>query len=1005
MAQLTFGGPQTQEMDIFTDTTADDTTADNNVVYDAGMFTITNPLEGADYSQAEEYYYGDTYVAEDGLRYNENGERVYKYQPAGEGGSGKYGGTDFGANDESEIYGDVGFYTEAEIRELWNSGEMGNTTDQFDSFEDYLSYIQAVDEFRANPEYQATYDRREEISRIGLENGLSPEEIQAQIDAEIGEAIAGYEAEWQGIREEYGVDDIIRTENGDVYKWNGYAYTKTHEVNTAGELMKAVVISGISMALGGPLTAALQGAGMGAAAASALSAGIMSSATQLIATGEIDPAQALMSAILAGAGEYIKDPTVLDGIAGDIATAANEYTGKIDDFINSTVGNEFLQTAISAGLKDAAIQAITTGDVNFQQVLTSGGTAAAMKYLKQFFGENMTEESNEEFEAWLDEQEAMDAQYPNNDPFGEWVEMDDGTVLYNSEGDYYYADGTKATLEAIGVNPVTPASSYDGTVESGRRYYVDGAGNIYTNDDVMYDNEGNIIVKSTNVRVSDLAVVNGELYDAENRVLYDANGNVIAKYDETIKNWVDGEGNFNATTEAYMNEMIGTKTQEFGGQKTLDEYLAGVKESTGSVSGSDAVDYLIGTTDGVDQNNYWEMSTGDQEQMMRLYGIDPTSETAKIDLARALAGDGYAVNTNGNQIVLDFNEVVKPGVYGVDGVDPVNTDISGNVLDRSETTKNTVLSQPESGPLAEQQTEDQPVEKQDVEEQEPEEVTPDTQEVTSTEVKDATTVEPTTTGDGATDDTGGSLGGATGENIPQGVDPVLMAQLQDAIRRGDNEAANEIIKQIQAQQQEQQQSEQDQEQVVDDSEGTDYSAEEPQKETDVSEGDDTEEQVVVGGQTDAEDQVEDGAESENGETKESSGTDSDVTETSGDEEDDSAGSNRDMTFGGSEEVPGASDEEEEGAEDDEEVVPGDPDAETPGPDPGPGGPVTIINNYGGGGGMLTGPKPVNIRDFKPFMTGLSEGKAVVQETYTPPQKDYVADLDAIIKRSMFRKLG
>ena len=911
MAQMTFGGPQTQEMDIFTDTTADDTTADNNVVYDAGMFTITNPLQGADYSQAEEYYYGDTYVAEDGLRYNENGERVYRYQPPGEGGSGKYGGTDFGANDESEIYGDVGFYTEAEIRELWNSGEMGNTADQFDSFEDYLSYIKAVDEFRSNPEYQATYDRRQEISRIGLENGLSPEEIQAQIDAELGEAIAGYEAEWQGIRGEYGVDDIVRTENGDVYKWNGYAYTKTYEVNTAGELMKAVVISGIGMALGGPLTAALQGAGMGAAAASALSAGIMSSATQLIATGEIDPAQALMSAILAGAGEYIKDPTVLNGIAGDIATAANEYTGKIDDFINSTVGNEFLQTAISAGLKDAAIQAITTGDVNFQQVLVSGGTAAAMKYLKQFFGENMTEESNEEFEAWLNEQEAMDAQYPNNDPFGEWVEMDDGTVLYSSEGDYYYADGTKATLEAIGVNAIEPQTKpehqYD--LVAGRKYFISEDGTIYDSNsfskqgDMAVDNDGNVI---------------GE-YDSMTQVKYTEGGNFVEVVltDDGV-NIVESEGGIIDADQRYIPGVGYVDVSE-------PEIITG-PESSGEV------------TYGRDFNK-----GSDPAYRGTIYSTDYEQDVYYDDTTNTY----YTKNPDGSKTVI-APEIVE--------------------------------NFPEQEPVEPPETKP---------------VTTDTQEVTSTKVEDATTVEPTTTGGGATDVAGGSPSGATGTEIPQGVDPVLMTQLQDAIRRGDNQAANEIVKQIQQQQQEQQQSEQDQEQVVDTSTGTDYSAEEPQQETEIAEGKDTEEQVVTEG----------GAQSEGGETTKASGTDSTVTQTSGDTEGQSAGSNGDMTFGGPAETTGASAGEGEGTKGDESAVAGEPSTTTPGPAAGQGGPVTIINNYGGGGGMLTGPKPVNIRDFKPFMTGLSEGKAVVQETYTPPQKDYVADLDAIIKRSMFRKLG
>ena len=369
------------ELDIFTDTTADDT-----VTYDYGAGTITNPLQSIGVEDFQNAYTdSDISLGEDGLYYNADGERVYRFNPARElGDVGKGSGTwdedpttgmtyRYGA-----VSGDEGiqtWVTESELREMWDAKQgMGYTKQQFDSFDQYMAYVNEVDVLVNSPEYREAEQRAQQIAYLGAANGLRPDEVQAQIDAELGDVLGGFQQQWQGIRNNYGVADVYQNEDGDLFKWNGYAYVKTYKTPQAGfsDYLKMAAVVGAGYLLGGPLANALGGGTLGAAGAS----GIINAAQQLVLTGEINWKDALMQAAQAGltteAWNQLKQSGKLDELAEWIGEKANTETVTIKDAAGNVLtaeqiadlGGEAFLDLVFAGQADGYTGVITGWDVD-----------------------------------------------------------------------------------------------------------------------------------------------------------------------------------------------------------------------------------------------------------------------------------------------------------------------------------------------------------------------------------------------------------------------------------------------------------------------------------------------------------------------------------------------------------------------------------------------------------------------------------------------------------------
>lgn len=885
------------ELDIFADTTADDTTADTMNYAEAWMNALPDVESEADYSA----------LFKDGAYYNTDGERLYMWAKPFELDPDNKHQQQFRSGQ-----GQVRFYTEEEIRNAWNAEQgMGYFKEAYGgSVDDYIAFLDEqtgliIDQARQEAEQAIAEGRAGTVDEntwviLNFMTGSLADRVQ-ETDA------------YNSLMDQYGIPRQFVNADGDIFDWNGGSFTKTKEQNSSdfGNVLRAGVMMAASIALSGPLAGALGNTlGIGTAAANALSAAIINSTAQVVATGEIDFKQALIAAAMAGITEYLPEGADAEGIVGDILGPVNEYIGEAQSIIDSNVTNEFLNLAVKAGLGDIATQAITTGDVDFQQALIAGGTAAAMQYLKYKFGDQMTEE----------QVTAIEEEYGTE---GEWVE-ENGKTFYKVDGDYYNADGTKATLEDIGVTKVTTDAEYMTALNAeGSQLNPDGSITLEDGSTLPPPPDESQVVVGT--KEEDLTYAEQE-QAAIDRAEYEAN---LVGPSEDLAAGYDPNSEFGRWMDSLDQESV----------------LTGV---------TTAVDPQTGKT--------------------YIYELEGEYAVYKPEQGRP-----QLVNLKSGEMIPyegTYGNPYEPGTteYNVyEKMDPLTRHIRGGGELPGE--KVTVQVEFPDGTVEEQvveQAEQQPVEEQVVKE---------TQEQTVTEVTDATTQEPTTTGAGPSTDSAGSPGAGTGTQIPQAIDPVLRNALLDAINRGDQQAANDIIKEIQQQEQTQEQTEQTQEQTVQPETGTDYSAEQEQVEAAQ-----TDDGMLTGGQT-------------------ASGTDSTVTQTSGDTEGQSAGSNGDMTFGGTTETTGASAGPDTGTEGQTGVVSGTPSTATPGPDVGQGGPVTIINNYGGGGGMLTGPKPVNISDFKPFRTGLSYEAPAIPETYVAPQKDYMAELDAMIQRSMFRKLG
>ena len=169
----------------------------------------------------------------------------------------------------------------------------------------------------------------------------------------------------QALLSKYGVDGTLYNSDGDTFKWNGSAYVKTNKIDDSVNIGEIATL-GMAIALsvvGTPAIASFltpTGAAAGSAAAMAANAtasSIMSLATQLLTTGQIDPEGALRAAATSFLSDSVMKSLRDSGIFGQIGEAANSSTtdqlidadgNVIGQIVKDSAGNVLSSSGVSA---------------------------------------------------------------------------------------------------------------------------------------------------------------------------------------------------------------------------------------------------------------------------------------------------------------------------------------------------------------------------------------------------------------------------------------------------------------------------------------------------------------------------------------------------------------------------------------------------------------------------------------------------------------------------------
>ena len=259
---------------------------------------------------------------------NPDEEAVYYFtQPLEDDRYNNYGEA---SEDYAHNYGQGNYYTEEEIKEFWD-GNKGTGMELFKeqnpnlSFNDYLSFVKDSNEaYIDNP--NATYA-----------------DNQQNVDA---------------LANQYGIATTYTDSDGQQWGFNGSGLSQTKFVDTSFDygnlIMGAAAAALTGGAAGGQISGLLGGGKLGLAGA----AGASSAVGQLAATGSIDPAQTLASAVIGGinpGGMLAESFTVPDNVVGGFVQGAT------NDLVSNAItqGELDLQSALTSGLIGAGTNVVT----------------------------------------------------------------------------------------------------------------------------------------------------------------------------------------------------------------------------------------------------------------------------------------------------------------------------------------------------------------------------------------------------------------------------------------------------------------------------------------------------------------------------------------------------------------------------------------------------------------------------------------------------------------------
>ena len=541
----------TDELDILADTTTDDTGLDNPLLadmtqkekYDYWRNWVDSQIEAAGGDPESSFFSGSEFTQEDlpynvdenGVMYNEEGERVYFYQGSQESANATQDNPE-----KMNDYGDSGYYqmtrmvgdkenlkglylTESQIKEQWDSNEMNQFKDAHPNmdWDTYWSYIT---------------ERQSLIESGELTNGIRPtdEEFWSEQGEWLGDEAFGDDLgneAYQSLLDKYGIQGKYYDDDGNGYVWNGSGYTKVYDVPKADfrDYAKMAAATGLALIAGPALTNSLT-ATLGATGAKAASAAIISIASQYATTGEVDLKQALISAAISYGGdklgEVLKNSDALSGI--------NEQVSNITDTFNEVIEQtgDIGSAAIKAGGMSMLTQLVSTGDIDLKEAAVAavlGGGIEAFNQFKTYMSDLGVPEN--EYMADLAEYEefqqaAIDADIkdpflnPNYTTVGDGLMVNASGVVFNYAGDNL---GNMSTLDTNNDGMLSGVDLQEITTDV-------EAKNIYNYQmgDTVYVDENGVAVDPKLVKRS-----------GDGFVGYDAAGNEVT------------------VTEKYYNEVFG----------------------------------------------------------------------------------------------------------------------------------------------------------------------------------------------------------------------------------------------------------------------------------------------------------------------------------------------------------------------------------------------------------------------------------------------------------------
>lgn len=467
----------TDELDILADTTTDDTGLDNPLLadmtqkekYDYWRNWVDSQIEAAGGDPESSFFSGSEFTQEDlpynvdenGVMYNEEGERVYFYQGSQESANATQDNPE-----RMNDYGDSGYYqmtrmvgdkenlkglylTESQIKEQWDSDEMNQFKDAHPNmdWDTYWSYIT---------------ERQSLIESGELTNGIRPtdEEFWSEQGEWLGDEAFGDDLgneAYQGLLNKYGIQGKYYDDDGNGYVWNGSGYTKVYDVPKADfrDYAKMAAATGLALIAGPVLTNSLT-ATLGTAGAKAASSSIISIASQYATTGEVDLKQALVSAAISYGGdklgEVLKNSDALSGI--------NEQVSNITDTFNEVIEKtgDIGSAAIKAGGMSMLTQLVSTGDIDLKEAAVAAVIGGGIEAFNQFKTDmNTLGVPEDEYMADLAEYEEFQQAAINadiKDPFlnPNYTTVGDG-LMVNPAGDVFnYAGDNLGNMSTLDTN-------------------------------------------------------------------------------------------------------------------------------------------------------------------------------------------------------------------------------------------------------------------------------------------------------------------------------------------------------------------------------------------------------------------------------------------------------------------------------------------------------------------------------------------------------------------------
>ena len=475
-------------------------------------------------------------------------------------------------------------------------------------------------------------------------------------------------------------------------------------------VVKGALSAALGAALGpvaGKLTGALINAGVSPAVASGIAKAAISSAQQLIMTGEVDPTTALIAA----AGGYFEEAGI-GGILGDselgdmVSGVTDKVKGvmtQVNDLVST--GMPLVDAAIQAGGIDLVKQMITTGEVDLGQALTAAVNAGLGEQISGMVQEAKEAAlaagtSEDEFDAWLAQDEEISQAFIDadvKDPFlnPNYTTIGDG-LMQNADGEVFNYDGDSIGnmsdldvdgdgvlnandleyVEATGEYRSIPQDVQDALdppinetpalqLQDGNTYYLDADGNVYSRDQVEWrgGDTNDYVVIGTDIVAGTTAT-----YSQGSDVFYDDDMKIVLRGEDAgIINI--GTGNEFTYGEQYSGNQIFDAVGGIPDDLGAAQYSGTIRGAPGDPGAEFDVyynpetntTYLVNQADPTQVNKIEDTTPEEVQQEPESDPVDSTDNA--LTGGDANAGDDgspnenpYEENTNVSEEVVDSTE-------------------------------------------------------------------------------------------------------------------------------------------------------------------------------------------------------------------------------------------------------------------------------------------------------------------------------------------------------------